>query len=60
MSLDVTEKNNSCLNSHTVDQAAFVILCQNKKRCPDICVRINTPPKALTVFSLSWFKSCAL
>ena len=31
MSLDVTEKNNSCLNSHMVDQAAFVILCQNKK-----------------------------
>ena len=31
MSLDETEKNNSCLNSHTEDQAAFVIVCQNKK-----------------------------
>ena len=41
MSLDVRKpscpnqqdrkKNNSCLNSHAEDQAAFVVLCQNKK-----------------------------
>ena len=39
MSLDVRkpscsnqlDRKNSCLNSHTEDQAAFVILCQNKK-----------------------------
>ena len=31
MRLDVTEKKNSCLNRHTVDQADFVILSQNKK-----------------------------
>ena len=66
MSLDVgkpscpnqQDRKNSCLNSHIEDQAAFVILCQNKKRCPDICVRINASPKAFAV--LSWLKSCAL
>ena len=56
-SQNLQDRNNKqlCLNRHTEDQTAYVILCQNKKIPRHLCQNKYTS-KALTVLILSLSK----